>query len=168
MRACWECTDAFLYMLRAWYFTVLCEMESSSSMWRALWPRASRMSISRSRCVSCTSSASYVATEKTAVKPSGEVDLSNLADGTYTGTGAGMGGDINVTIEISGGTISVADISPNNETQGIGGYEAIEDGTYAAQVEAAQSADIDGVAGATVTSKAIEQAVKAALKQAAK
>ena len=114
-----------------------------------------------------SSSDAYVATEKTAVKPSGEVDLSNLADGTYTGTGAGMGGDINVTIEVSGGTIKVTDISPNNETQGIGGYEAIEDGTFAAQVEAAQSADIDGVAGATVTSKAIEQAVRAALKQAA-
>ena len=109
----------------------------------------------------------FVPTEKTAVKPSGEVDLSNLADGTYTGTGTGMGGDINVTLEVSGGRISVADISPNNETQGIGGYEAIEDGTFAAQVEAAQSDQIDGVAGATVTSKAIQQAVHAALKQAA-
>ena len=87
---------------------------------------------------------------------------------TYTAAGKGMGGDINVTIEVSGGHITVYDISPNNETQGIGGYEAIEDGTYAQQVEAAQSADIDGVAGATVTSKAIEAAVRSALKQAAK
>ena len=109
----------------------------------------------------------FAPTERTAVKPSDEVDLSALKDGTYTGTGTGMGGDINVTLEISGGHIAVADISPNNETQGIGGYEAIEDGTFAAQVEAAQSADIDGVAGATVTSKAIEQAVRSALKQAA-
>ena len=91
-----------------------------------------------------------------------------LIDGTYTGTGSGMGGDINVTVEVAGGVISVVDISPNNETKGIGGYEAIEDGTYAQQVEAAQSADIDGVAGATVTSKAIETAVRSALKQAVK
>ena len=115
-----------------------------------------------------SSDPAFAPTEKTAVKPSGEVDLSSIADGTYTGTGKGMGGDINVTIEVSGGHITVSDISPNNETQGIGGYEAIEDGTYAQQVEAAQSADIDGVAGATVTSKAIEAAVRSALKQAAK
>ena len=93
--------------------------------------------------------------------------------GVYRSSGVGggitgMGGDINVTIEVSGGHITVTDISPNNETQGIGGYEAIEDGTYAQQVEAAQSAQIDGVAGATVTSKAIEAAVRSALKQAAK
>ena len=115
-----------------------------------------------------SSDPAFAPTEKTAVKPSSDVDLSSIADGTYTGTGTGMGGDINVTIEVSGGHITVTDISPNNETQGIGGYEAIEDGTYAQQVEAAQSAQIDGVAGATVTSKAIEAAVRSALKQAVK
>ena len=96
-----------------------------------------------------------------------DVDLSTVADGTYTGTGAGMGGDINVTIEVSGGAIKVVDISPNNETQGIGGYEAIEDGTYAAQIESAQGSKIDGIAGATITSDAISAAVRAALEQGA-
>ena len=96
-----------------------------------------------------------------------DVDLSTVADGTYTGTGAGMGGDINVTIEVSGGAIKVVNISPNNETQGIGGYEAIEDGTYAAQIEAAQGSQIDGIAGATITSDAISAAVRAALEQGA-
>ena len=94
-------------------------------------------------------------------------EASGLVDGTYTGTGTGMGGDINVTIEVKDGKISVTDISPNNETKSIGGYEAIEDGTYADQVEIAQGADIDGVAGATITSKAIEDATSAALAQAA-
>ena len=110
----------------------------------------------------------FTPTARTAVKPSDDVDLSSLSDGTYTGTGTGMGGDINVTLQVSGGKISVTDISPNNETVGIGGYEAIEDGTFASQIEAAQGPDIDGVAGATVTSKAIETAVKSALRQAAK
>ncbi len=87
-------------------------------------------------------------------------------DGTYTGTGSGMGGDINVTITITDGTIAVSDISPNKETKGIGGYEAIEDGTFAKQIEDAQSADIDGVSGATITTKAIKNAVTSALKQA--
>ena len=89
-----------------------------------------------------------------------------LSDGTYTGTGTGMGGDINVTLEVTGGAISVVDISPNNETKGIGGYEAIEDGTYSGQIEAAQSADIEGVSGATITNKAIMGAVSDALAQA--
>ena len=88
------------------------------------------------------------------------------ADGTYTGTGAGMGGDINVTLVIENGHISVADISPNNETQGIGGYEAIDDGTYAQAVEDAQGPDIDNVSGATITTKAIKDAVADALAQA--
>ena len=101
------------------------------------------------------------------VEDGADVDLSTVADGTYTGTGAGMGGDINVTIEVSGGVIKVVDISPNNETQGIGGYEAIEDGTYAAQIESAQGSKIDGIAGATITSDAISAAVHAALEQGA-
>lgn len=99
--------------------------------------------------------------------PSNEVDLSKLADGTYTGTGTGMGGDIEVTLEVKDGKISVSQIGPNNETQGIGGYEAIEDGTFAKQIEDAQSPDVDGVAGATITSAAIKQAVQDALSQAA-
>lgn len=95
-------------------------------------------------------------------------DAATYADGTYTGSGRGMGGFIDVTVEISGGAISVTDISPNNETKGIGGYEAIEDGTFADQVEAAQGAGIDGIAGATLTSSAIRDAVAAALAQAAR
>ena len=100
-------------------------------------------------------------------EPEAEAAPASCADGTYTGVGTGMGGKINVTIEISGGTIAVTDISPNNETQGLGGYEAIEDGTFAAQVEEAQSSEIDGIAGATLTSNAIRDAVADALSQAA-
>ena len=89
------------------------------------------------------------------------------ADGTYTGTGTGMGGEINVTLQISSSKISVTNISPNNETVGIGGYEAIEDGTYAQAIETAQGSAIDNISGATITSKAIISAVEDALAQAA-
>ncbi len=89
-----------------------------------------------------------------------------FADGTYTGTGNGMGGEINVTLEVSGGEITVTDISPNNETQGIGGYEAIEDGTYAKLIEDAQGPDFDVISGATITTNGIQNAVAAALEQA--
>lgn len=90
-----------------------------------------------------------------------------FADGTYTGTGTGVGGDINVTIDVSGGTFAVSDISPNNETPGIGGYEAIDDGTFARLIEDAQGSDFDAISGATKTSEAIKKAVQEALTQAA-
>ena len=97
------------------------------------------------------------------------IDLTGASfkDGTYVGTGLVRGGDINVTVSIKDGHISVADISPNNETQGIGGYEAIKDGTYAKQIEDAQGVDIDGIAGATQTNNGIKEAVQKALEQAA-
>lgn len=111
----------------------------------------------------------FTPTEKTAsnVPEPQAVDVADLPDGTYTGTGTGMGGDIQVTLEVKDGRLTVAQIGPNHETQGIGGFEAIEDGTFASQIEAAQGADIDGVAGATVTSGAIKAAVTDALRQAA-
>ena len=95
------------------------------------------------------------------------VDLATVADGTWTGKGTGMGGDIEVTLEVKDGALAVVEIGPNNETQGIGGYEAIEDGTYAAQIEAAQGPEIDGIAGATITSDAVKTAVQRALEQGA-
>lgn len=97
-----------------------------------------------------------------------QLEGATFADGTYTGYGYGVVGEVNVTIDIKDGHITVTDISPNNETQGIGGYEAIEDGTYAKQVEETQGYKIDGVAGATVTSNAIKMGVKRALEQATK
>lgn len=101
-------------------------------------------------------------------KNDAELEGATFSDGTYTGYGYGIVGEVNVTIDIEGGRITVSDISPNNETQGLGGYEAIEDGTYAKQVEEAQGYKIDGVAGATVTSNAIKMAVKRALEEAVK
>ena len=104
---------------------------------------------------------SYRITDVDYVTPEG-----SFKDGTYVGTGTGVCGDINVTLEVKDGRISVADISPNNETKGIGGYEAIEDGTYARLIEDAQGSGFDVISGATRTSQAIQAAVVEALKQA--
>lgn len=90
----------------------------------------------------------------------------NYKDGTYTGVSRGMGGDITVTLTIAGGTVTVDEITGPYETPGVGGKEAIEDGTFKAQIEKAQSADIDGVTGATMTSGGVKKAVDAALAQA--
>lgn len=77
-----------------------------------------------------------------------------------------MDGVINVTLAVQDGQITVKDISPNSETKGIGGYEAIENGTFKRRIKDAQSYDIDIVSGATITSEAVISATKAALEQA--
>ena len=88
-------------------------------------------------------------------------------DGTYTGEGQGMDGWIRVTITIRGNKLTVDSIRQEGETQGVGGYEAIRDGVYAKQIEAAQGVEIDGRSGATITTAGVVSALKAALKQAA-
>lgn len=88
-----------------------------------------------------------------------------MKDGTYVGVGYGQGGQINVTIEVKDGVFTITDISPNNETVGFGGYEAIEDGTYKAMFEEAQSVIVDNISGATVTTEAMKSAVLGAINQ---
>lgn len=90
----------------------------------------------------------------------------SFKDGTYVGSGKGMGGPIDVTLTITDGHMTVDKIVESGETSGIGGKEAIEDGTFKAQIEDAQSADIDGVTGATMTTGGVKKAVEAALEQA--
>lgn len=87
--------------------------------------------------------------------------------GTYTGEGQGMSGKISVTLTVDENAItSVDEITDPGETDGIGGKEAIADGTFADQIIAAQSSEIDGVSGATITSTGVQDAVAAALEEA--
>lgn len=84
-------------------------------------------------------------------------------DGSFTGTGAGFGGDIVVTLELS-----------EDEITGITVMEASgEDSVYLASAEAiiedilsAQSAEVDTISGATFSSTGIRDAVRDALEQA--
>lgn len=85
--------------------------------------------------------------------------------GTYTAEGQGIG-KIKATVTVDNNNIIEVAIEGNGETVGVGGNEAIEDGTFAAQVMAAQSADIDGVSGATLTTGGVKEAVQEALDQA--
>ena len=90
--------------------------------------------------------------------------LFSYADGTYEGTGKGMGGDVPVTVTIEGGAITAVEVGDNSETQGIGS-KAIEQ--LPAEIVAANGTEgVDGVSGASVTSKAIFTAVEEALSQA--
>ena len=75
--------------------------------------------------------------------------------GTYTGTATGIG-EVKVTMTFSETAITDVVIDASNETESIGGA-ALEE--LSKQVVAANGPAIDGVAGATVTAKAVRKAV---------
>lgn len=83
--------------------------------------------------------------------------------GTYTATAKGYGGDVTVTVTIDAGKITDVKIDGPDETEGLGS-KAVEG--LPAAIKDAQSADVDAVAGATVTSDAIKEALTDALSQA--
>ncbi len=88
--------------------------------------------------------------------------------GTYTGTGEGKGGPITVTLTVDETSIvSVDEIVGDDETPGVGGWDQIQDGSYASFIMEAQSAEIDDVTGATLTTNGVRQATQDALDQAA-
>jgi uncharacterized protein with FMN-binding domain len=84
------------------------------------------------------------------------------ADGTYTGTGGGRLGAIQVRVTIRAGQVAVVNI-----TRSTTHYSAARISRLAGQVVDHQSADVDLVSGATYSSRAFCDAVKEALAQAA-
>ena len=80
--------------------------------------------------------------------------------GTYTGEGQGYGGTVTVTITTDANSILEVTAEGADETPTVGGA-ALEE--LAAQVKEAQSAEIDGVAGATLTSNGVKAAAQAAI-----
>ena len=86
-----------------------------------------------------------------------------LKDGTYQGTGRGMASDIVVDVVVAGGRIESVTVIAASDTPGI--FEAAVEQMPARIVEA-QSTHVDAVAGATMTSNGVIQAVEAALANA--
>ena len=86
-----------------------------------------------------------------------------MTDGTYTAAAMGMDGDVTVELTVEGDAITDVKVDVSGETPGIGAE--IGD-TVIQQILDAQSAEIDGVAGATVSSDAVRAAVTDALAQA--
>lgn len=78
----------------------------------------------------------------------------------HTGEAEGYGGILRVTVTMNGGDITRVQVVEHNETQGVG-TRAID--ALPAAIEEADSIEVDGVSGATVTSNAIKQAVSQAI-----
>ncbi len=88
--------------------------------------------------------------------------VSVYADGKVTAVGAGMGidGPVVVEIEADANTLYSVVVTEQNETPGLG---AVAAEMLPAQIVSANSIAIDGIAGATVTSNAIKEAIRVAL-----
>ena len=100
-----------------------------------------------------------------APRGSKSTDAPAAAEGAVTGTGSakGMEGDVVVKVTADAAKIYSIVVTEQNETQGIGtvACEQLPD-----SMVAANSYNVDGIAGATVTSDALKEAVKAALENA--
>jgi uncharacterized protein with FMN-binding domain len=83
-----------------------------------------------------------------------------LATGEYLGEARGMGGPLAVKVTRSGAVITAVEIVSHHETPGISD-RAIA--TLPEAIVRANSVNVDSISGATVTSRAIKEAVTAAL-----
>ncbi len=84
-------------------------------------------------------------------------------DGTFSGSAYGYDGNVYVTVTISGDKITSISVSSEESDPS---YMDMAKGTVVSRIISAQSASVDGVSGATYSSKAIKQAVASALASA--
>ncbi|MGB4440079.1 MAG: FMN-binding protein [Sedimentibacter sp.] len=81
-------------------------------------------------------------------------------ENALTGTAQGYGGEVTVTVTVDGDDVVSVEAVGEKETEGVGS-NAIDE--LPGKIEEADSTDVDAVAGATVTSNAIKEAVDKAL-----
>ena len=91
------------------------------------------------------------------IKPETVVEL---GENEFYGEASGMGGTLGVKVTLDAGVIKAVEVLSQNETAGIAD-PALEQ--IPARIVEANSADVEVCSGATITSKAIIEAVKAAL-----
>lgn len=88
---------------------------------------------------------------------------SKFKAGTYEGKGNGFGGEITATVVLSDSKIESITVVGDKETQGIGSV-AVEQ--LPGKMVEAQAVEIDGISGASYSSKGIKEAVTDALSKA--
>lgn len=92
-----------------------------------------------------------------------ESETGQYKDGTYTASSKGFNGDVTVEVTISSGKISSVSFDTSTETVGKGSKISDE---YPEKILKAQSADVDDISGATITSQAAKTALTKALNEA--
>ncbi len=96
------------------------------------------------------------------VTPAG-APLPEAADGTYSGSGRGYQGSIEVSVQVVGGRVDAIEVTSHSDTVG-SGTRAMD--TMIQNIISNQSLGIDAVTGATGSSQGIIQAVRNALENA--
>ncbi|MBF1101362.1 MAG: FMN-binding protein, partial [Solobacterium sp.] len=84
-------------------------------------------------------------------------------DGEFSASEKGFGGDIKVTLKVSGGKVEDVTIDASKETPDKGGAAAEQ---LAKEIKEKQSPNVDAVSGSTISSEAIIKAAKSAFEQA--
>ena len=108
--------------------------------------------------------------EEPAAEPAPAEEAAPVEKETHTGSAAlqstvdGKNGPIVVGVVVEDGVITTVDVLQHSETQGVGSV-AVD--WMPGRIIEANSADVDGVTGATITSDAIKEAVRRALELAA-
>lgn len=118
----------------------------------------------------CTPGGSEDTTETSAVDggadSADETDVTQgaeVTDGTYTQEVNGYGGPMEVAVTVTGGDITEVEVTDHHETPGVG-RDAIE--KIIPMVIEHQTTEYDAVSGATVTSFAMRNAIRAAVTEA--
>lgn len=99
----------------------------------------------------------------TAACSNGSKDSSTFKAGTYTGSAQGFAGEITVEVTLSDSEITDVKATCDSETDGIGKVACEK---LPAEIVKTQSVDVDAMAGATMSSNGIIEAVTAALAEA--
>ncbi|MCF0146139.1 MAG: FMN-binding protein [Eubacterium sp.] len=90
----------------------------------------------------------------------GEENITDLPDGTYTGTGTGFRGDVTVSVTVESGKITDITVLSYRDD---GPYFSRAESGVIEEIISEQSTDVDAVSGATFSSNGILEAVADAL-----
>jgi len=96
------------------------------------------------------------------VVPKPSIDITQLADGTYEGSGEGLKGAITVEVTVAGGKITAVEVVSGNDTEEYFDQAKAE---VPQRIVAEQKVDVDAASGATFSSNGIKDAVLDALQQ---
>ena len=115
----------------------------------------------------CLSLAACAQNPEESPEPSASVNPTEEAGiytpGTYTAAARGHEDGVQVTVTVDANSITDVTLDVSKETESIGGVAADQ---LKSQIMEAQSAEIDGVSGATETSNAVKMALQDCLNQA--
>ncbi|MEW9093777.1 MAG: FMN-binding protein [Clostridiaceae bacterium] len=83
-------------------------------------------------------------------------------DGDYKATTKGHNGDLTVNVQVADGKIKEIKVTDHKETEGI--FDGVEENLIP-EIIKKQSTEVDTISGATVSSKAVIEAVNKALEE---